>query len=60
VPSAISIFFILPLGVMYDRYASAILLGSGFVLMLGQLIVAIFGTNPAGYAFYLLVLGRAL
>jgi hypothetical protein len=45
---------------MYDRYASAILLGSGFVLMLGQLIVAIFGTNPAGYAFYLLVLGRAL
>jgi nitrate/nitrite transporter NarK len=60
VPSAVAIFFILPLGIMYDRYAAAILLGAGFVLMLGQLLVAVFGTNNADYAFYLLVLGRAL
>lgn len=59
-PSAIAIFFILPLGIMYDKYAERILIGSAFFLMLGQLLVTVFGANPAPYAFPLLTLGRVL
>ena len=41
VPSAVSIFFIIPLGVLYDRYSEIILLLSSFMLLIGQLIVTI-------------------
>ncbi len=35
-------------------------MGSGLFLAVGQLIVAIFGSNPSSYAYPLLVLGRTL
>ena len=45
IPSFVSIFFILPLGVLYDRYSGVILIGAALSLMFGQLLVAIFGVS---------------
>lgn len=58
VPSFVSIFFILPLGMLYDRYSGAILLGAALSLMFGQLLVSVFGAYPTPHAFSLLTLGR--
>lgn len=50
----------MPLGILYDKYSEKIVIGSGIVLVLGQLLVTIFGTNPKDYAFPLLTFGRIM
>lgn len=46
VPSAVAIFFIIPLGVMYDKHAGIILMIAVTGLVFGQLLIAIFGASP--------------
>jgi hypothetical protein len=57
-PSGIAIFVIIPLGVLFDKKAEIIVIGSGLFLALGQLLVAIFATNSNSYAFTLVTIGR--
>ena len=57
-PSSLSIIFIIPLGILYDRYALRIILIGGFSLLVGQALVTIYGPDR-GY-FQTLVIGRIL
>jgi hypothetical protein len=58
IPSAISIFFIIPMGFFYNRIASKLLWGGAIFLSLGQLMVAIFGGEGKTMFFQLLMTGR--
>jgi MFS family permease len=60
IPSAVAIFFILPLGILYDSHSHLILLGAGVLLVLGQLLVTAFGTNASHFAFWLMAVGRVM
>ena len=60
VPSAISIIFILPLGCLYDRYSQHILLLGAFMLLIGQILVTIFGPLVRRFSYSFLVVGRTL
>lgn len=53
-----SIFFILPLGVLYDKYSGMILIGAALSLMFGQLLVSVFGASASSSAFTFLTIGR--
>lgn len=60
IPSAVSIFIIIPLGILYDRHAQKILLFGAFSLLIGQFLVTIFGPNFFSHSFLGLIIGRVL
>ena len=59
-PSAVSIIFIIPLGILYDKHSQAILLTGAIMLLAGQVFVAIFGPNIGPHSYKALIGGRIL
>lgn len=49
-PSIMSILFIVPLGILYDKFALRILLVGAFSMLVGQFLVSFFG--PYGLDYY--------
>ena len=60
IPSAISIVFIIPLGILYDRYSQKILIFAAFSLLIGQIFVTFFGPKFIEHSFSGLLTGRVL
>jgi hypothetical protein len=58
IPSAIALVFIIPISLLYERFSNAILFGAAIVLLLGQILVALFGPYAGEYNFFLMVAGR--
>lgn len=58
IPSAVSIFVIIPLGILYENYAQKVLLLGAFALLFGQILVTICGPNFMSHSYLGLIIGR--